>query len=346
MQCGCCIVPADVLARFATDKRLSKMARASFARTARFESHWRALRALQISSTEFARQSLAAAGAARAIAKAPTVTVYDCRHSTALPGAPVARPGTSADATAKRGYLETTALAQFYHSVFGRNSVDGRGVTLQSSIHYGVKFNNAFWNGVQMTYGDGDGTIFRDFTRSNDVIAHELTHGVTQYSAQLAYENEAGGLNESMSDVFGSMFRQWRAQQTVASADWLIGADIMGSGAIARGYTCLRDMSDPGAEHCLAPQPSHYRDYKKGMDPHYSSGIANLAFHQAALAIAGKSWELTGQIWYRALTGFAPSPKLSMKAFASRTRQLARSTYQKQPGVYTAINQAWKDVGL
>jgi hypothetical protein len=78
------------------------------------------------------------------------------------------------------------------------------GMTLISSIHYGVSYNNAFWNGMQMTYGDGDGSIFVDFSRGNDVIGHELTHGVTQHSLQLNYSNEAGGLNESMSDCFGA----------------------------------------------------------------------------------------------------------------------------------------------
>ena len=121
-------------------------------------------------------------------------------------------------------FEETAAVAEFYRTIFGRNSLDRRGMTLQSSIHYGVGYNNAFWNGAQMTYGDGDGRIFLDFTRSNDVIAHELTHGVTQYSARFSYANEAGGLNESMSDVFASMFRQSRRNQTTVKADWLMVA--------------------------------------------------------------------------------------------------------------------------
>jgi Zn-dependent metalloprotease len=343
MSCGCCIVPTDVLMRFARDRRLSRTSRAAFARTARFELQWRELRTLQSSHSELAQRAL---GRDAALASAPAVTVYDCRKGTSLPGVPVANPARARDATARRGYVETTALASFYQQVFGRNSVDDRGMTLQSSIHYGVKYNNAFWNGVQMTYGDGDGVIFRDFTRSDDVIAHELTHGVTQYSARFNYDNEAGGLNESMSDVFGSMFRQWRAQQTAQTADWLIGADIMGSGAIGRGFRCLRDMADPGAEHCLAPQPGHFRDYKAGMDPHYSSGIGNLAFYLAAMAMGGRSWEVTGQIWYRALTGYAASPALTMKAFANRVRQVARKQYANRPGAYGAVNRAWKDVGL
>src|SRR5260370_29516264 len=101
-----------------------------------------------------------------------------------------------------------------------------------------------------MIYGDGDGSIFVDFTNGNDVIAHELTHGVTQHSLQLNYANEAGGLNESMSDCFGSMFRQWEAKQNVNQADCLIGKDIMGPMALQKGFTCLRDMSNPAGKYC------------------------------------------------------------------------------------------------
>jgi Zn-dependent metalloprotease len=224
--------------------------------------------------------------------------------------------------------------------------VNNAGLTLLSSIHYSVKYNNAFWNGSQMTYGDGDGNIFIDFTKSNDVIGHELTHGVTQYSAQLAYANQAGGLNESISDVFGSMFRQWQANQDVTKADWLIGKEIMGPGARARGFTCLRDLSNPAGKHCLSPQPTKFSQYHNGMDPHSSSGIPNFAFYKAAMAIGGKSWVKAGKIWYQALTGFAPSPNLNMSGFAGRTRRLAGSLFPTEPAVKTAVDKAWKAVGL
>src|SRR5262249_9715166 len=162
----------------------------------------------------------------------PAITVYNCAHGNTLPGTPVANPGSSSDATAKRAFVETSAVADFYQKLFGRNSVDNAGKTLLSSIHYSVNYNNAFWNGSQMTYGDGDGNIFIDFTKADDVIAHELTHGVTQYSAGLNYTNQAGGLNESVSDVFGSMFRQWRARRGRRAAGLPSGQE--GQGARAR----------------------------------------------------------------------------------------------------------------
>ena len=345
--CQCFIVPSDVLKRFASDKKLSAKARKCFADAAKFEKEWRAQRLARIKYINAARSILPTGfKAVGAAAAPPAILVDNCAHGNTLPGTPVSNPGTSSDATAKRAYVETTAVAKFYATVFGRNSVNNSGMTLLSSIHYSVNYNNAFWNGSQMTYGDGDGNIFLDFTKANDVIGHELTHGVTQYSAQLGYTNQAGGLNESISDVFGSMFRQWQANQDVTSADWLIGSDIMGPGAIARGFTCLRDMSNPAATHCLAPQPTRFSQYHNGMDPHYSSGIPNFAFFKAAMAIGGKSWMKAGRIWYQALTGFAPSPNMNMSVFASRTRTLAGSLFRAEPAVKTAVDQAWKTVGL
>jgi Zn-dependent metalloprotease len=343
MACHCCIIPKDVLDRFSKDKSLSAAERKSFADTAQFELQWRKVRALATQTSALAARSLSSNVA---VAATPAITVYDCATGTSLPGSPVSNPGSASDKTAKRAFVQTTAVADFYKKVFGRNSVDDLGMTLQSSIHYGVKYNNAFWSGTQMTYGDGDGNIFVDFTKGNDVIGHELTHGVTQFSSQLSYANEAGGLNESISDVFGSMFRQWIGKQQVGQADWLIGNDIMGPGAKAKGYTCLRDMANPGASHCLAAQPDHYSKYKPGMDPHYSSGIPNFAFYKAAISIGGKSWEKAGQIWYKALTGYGPSPNMKMKTFAGRTRKLAKTLYPADIAVYNAVDKAWSAVGL
>jgi Zn-dependent metalloprotease len=341
MSC-CFIVPPDVLKRLARDRSLSANERAALLDTLQFEKEWRRHRDANARAS-VARMQLASAAPVNGAAPPPSILVYDCAHGTSLPGKPVSAPGN--DATSKNVFVETKALVDFYKTMFGRNSVDNLGMSLQSSIHFSVKYNNAFWNGNQMTYGDGDGSIFVDFSRGNDVIGHELTHGVTQFTLQLGYTNEAGGLNESLSDVFGSMFRQWQATQSVDEADWLIGRDIMGPAAIARGYTCLRDMAKPAAKHCLAPQPDHYKKYTPGMDPHYSSGIPNLAFYKAATAIGGYSWETAGRIWYEAMTSGA-SQRMKMSAFAKRTRSIAAKSFAGQPVVAKAIDAAWKAVGL
>ncbi len=343
--CSCFIIPSNIMERLSRDKKLSAEARKAFADAAVYEKEWRKLRVAGIKHLRAAKAMLPIALAA-APPGPPAVPVYDCRHGTTLPGTLVSNPGNSADATAKRAYAETKAVAEFYKDLFGRNSIDNAGMALISSIHYSVGYNNAFWNGSQMTYGDGDGNIFVDFTKSNDVIGHELTHGVTQHSLGLNYTNQAGGLNESMSDVFGSMFRQWQAKQDVTKADWLIGKEIMGPGAIDRGFTCLRDMSNPAAKHCLAPQPTKFSQYRNGMDPHESSGIPNFAFYKAAKAIGGKSWMKAGKIWYQALTGYGPSPNMKMKTFANRTRTLAGKLFPSDPAVKQAVDKAWTAVGL
>ena len=345
-RCGCFIIPKDVLDRLANDKKLSAETRKSFADTSSLESSWRKLRDAHVAATLARGPMLASMGMAATLAPAPKILVYTCSNTTSLPGTPVANPGSSADDTVKRAHDLTKSVAEFYQKVLGRNSIDNAGMSLLSNVHYGVGYNNAFWDGAQMTYGDGDGQIFIDFTKSSDVVAHELTHGVTQYTAGLNYTNEAGGLNESCSDVIGSMFRQWLLGQDVTQADWLIGGEIMGATATQRGFTCLRDMADPGAAHCLAPQPKHYSQYVPGSDPHESSGIPNHAFYLAAMALGGKSWEKLGPVWYAALN--TPRPKRSMRfrTFASRAKSAARRLYRSEPAVYAAVVAGWSGVGL
>jgi Zn-dependent metalloprotease len=340
--CQCFIIPAKLFKRLARSKKfkLTEKSRKSFTDAAEFEAEWRNVRHAK---ANLARLALASLPQGLVSAGPPAVTVFNCKNGTSVPGTAVANPGTSTDKPTQQAFTQAQAVANFYKTVFGRNSVDGRGMGVVSSVHYSVKYNNAFWNGSQMVYGDGDGSIFLDFTGSDDVIAHELTHGVTQYTAGLAYENQPGGLNESISDVFGSMFRQWQNKQDVTQADWLIGKDIMGPAATKQGYTCLRDLSNPAAAHCLSPQPTNFSKYKNGMDPHESSGIPNFAFCKAATAIGGNSWTTAGKVWYQALTAYPASPNLTMSAFAKRTRTEAGKL---DATVKNAVDQAWKAVGL
>jgi Zn-dependent metalloprotease len=258
----------------------------------------------------------------------------------------VNQPATSTDPSARRAYEQTEKVATFYKKSFGRNSVDNKGKTLVSSIHYSRFYTNAFWDGSQMVYGDGDGLIFLDFTSSNDFIGHELTHGVTQYSAGLIYTDEPGALNESISDVFGSVFRQWEAGQTVTEADWMMGADLMGPTALEHGWKCVRDLSDPGAAHSLSKQPSDYAHYIPGGDPHDNSGIANHAFYLAAMAIGGASWETSGKIWYKALTSKKATGKMQFKDFARLTVDAAKTLFPRDAKIADAVKQAWTTVGV
>ena len=137
------------------------------------------------------------------------------------------------------------------------------------------------WNGSQMLYGDGDNSIFIDFTKGNDVIGHELTHGVTQYEANLTYSQQLGALNESVSDVFGSLLEQYHLQQTAGDADWLIGQGLLT--ANVKGIA-LRSMKAPGTAYDdpvlgKDPQPAHMKDYVNTVSDnggvHINSGIPN-----------------------------------------------------------------------
>jgi Zn-dependent metalloprotease len=346
--CDRFIVPTAVLRRLADDDSIPDESREAIRESIAVETAWRDLRNAHTNATQAGLLAAEITGLrfTAALAAVPAVTVYDCKHTRSLPGSPVPHPGTGTDATAKRAFDTTRDVVQFYRECFGRNSIDGAGMTLMSSIHYGVRYDNAFWNGAQMTYGDGDGRIFTDFTESDDVIGHELTHGVTQFTAGLDYSDEPGALNESISDAFGAMFHQWRNNQTAADADWLIGSGVLGPLAIAKGYNCLRNMADPGSPQCLSPQPSHYSDYIAGGDPHQNSGIANHAFYFAAGNIGGRSWEKTGKVWYAALTSREAEPSTDFAEFAALTRSAARSLFPRDRDVYRGVDDAWTRVGI
>ena len=350
-MCACggrFIIPTGVLTRLAEDESIPAESREAMRHSVAVEESWRGLRNAQ---TEATQSSLLARGItslrlAGVLASVPAVTVYDCKNTRSLPGSPVSNPGGSSDTTAKRAFDTTRAVIDFYGQCFGRNSIDDAGMTLMSSIHYGVRYDNAFWNGAQMTYGDGDGQVFTDFTKSDDVIGHELTHGVTQFTAGLDYSDESGALNESISDAFGAMFHQWRRKQTVVQADWIIGAGVLGPVAIAKGYTCLRNMAKPGSPRCLSPQPSQYNEYISGGDPHENSGIPNHAFYLAAMTIGGRSWEKAGKVWYAALTSTNAHPSMDMNEFAALTRAAARSLFPRDSDVYRGVDDAWTRVGI
>lgn len=280
-------------------------------------------------------------------------TIYDLEHGTQLPGKIVRgepAPPTN-DKQVNEAYDYSGATYDFYKTVFNRNSIDGRGMRLDSSVHYSNQYDNAFWNGMQMVYGDGDGTLFERFTKCLDVVGHELTHGVTQYEAGLNYQDQSGALNESMSDVFGVMVKQWKLKQTVTKADWLIGAGLLAKGV--KGVA-LRSMAAPGTAYDdpqlgKDPQPSHMRDYYKGTDDnggvHINSGIPNHAFYLVAMALGGNAWTRAGQIWYDTLTNKL-RPDSNFAFAAKSTLQSAQQLYGTTSKEQKAVRNAWRQVGV
>ncbi|CAM5620966.1 hypothetical protein SBADM41S_04769 [Streptomyces badius] len=170
---------------------------------------------------------------AGAVPSKPQRILYDCETGTTLPGVKVREEGDkpTSDASVNRAYAGLGATFELLLSAYGRSSIDGRGLPLIGSVHYGREYNNAFFDGEQMVFGDGDGEIFLDFTVAVDVIAHELAHGLTRYTANLRYEGQSGALNESVSDVIGSLVKQYSLGQSAEQADWLIGAGLLAPGS-------------------------------------------------------------------------------------------------------------------
>ncbi|MEU6093626.1 M4 family metallopeptidase [Streptomyces sp. NPDC047079] len=286
-------------------------------------------------------------------AGAPHRTVYDAGHRQTLPGAKVRGEGEEPgeDATVNRAYAGLGATFELFLRVYGRDSIDGKGLPLDASVHFGESYDNAFWNGEQMVFGDGDGEIFLDFTLPVDVIGHELTHGVTQYTANLAYFGQSGALNESMSDVFGSLIKQYTLGQTASEADWLIGAGLLAPRVTGKA---LRSMKEPGSAYDddvlgKDPQPGTMDGYvRTGRDNggvHINSGIPNHAFYLVATELGGHAWERAGQIWYDVLTGGELDSQATFQDFARLTVAAARARYH-EGAEQEAVLKAWEQVGV
>lgn len=285
----------------------------------------------------------------------PARTIYDAQHHTRLPGKKVRAEGgdASKDASVNRAYAGLGATFELYLKAFGRHSIDDGGLPLNATVHYDRLYNNAFWDGSQMVFGDGDGDLFLDFTVSVDVIGHELTHGVTQYTAGLEYHDQSGALNESMSDVFGSLIKQYSLNQTAEEADWLIGAGLLGP-AVDSG-SALRSMKAPGTaydddELGKDPQPAtmdgYVRTSRDNGGVHINSGIPNHAFYIVASELGGKAWERAGQIWYDTLTGGQLAPGARFADFAALTTAAAVTRYGDGGAEHQALQKAWSAVGL
>ena len=335
-----CILPPYVLRRLA--EGMSPERRAELLDQLDLDHGFRQLRAE--SAGRRALVPIAAPGASAG--GSPHRSIYDQRHSTSdTPGKLVRSEGQRAvkDVSVNQAYDNFGATYTFYWEVFGRNSIDDLGMPILGLVHYGTKYDNAFWDGQgHMFFGDGDGQILTDTTKGLDVIAHELTHGVTQNTANLVYRNQSGALNESVSDVFGVMAKQYKLKQTAAQADWLIGADIVGP----QLAPALRSMKDPGA--MPDPQPADMNHYVKTSSDnggvHTNSGIPNHAFYVIASTLGGNSWDAPGRIWYDTLTDHTLKPTATFSAFATITLSRARQRYGATSPEAAAVQGGWEAV--
>jgi Zn-dependent metalloprotease len=340
-----CVIPPYVLDKIISEGSAEQ--RAAALRTKSLDNTFRAMRLSAITSRAASPQMPTAFNASPEM----SISIYDAKNQQNLPGTTV-DPETSDDVAVKEAYEGLKATFDFYEQVYGRNSIDDEGLPLIATVHYDEAYNNAFWNSIQMVFGDGDGVLFNRFTISLDVIGHELTHGVTEDEAQLVYFQQSGALNESMSDVFGSLIKQYVNKETADKADWLIGKGLLAEGINGEA---LRSMKDPGSafdDPVLGkdPQPKHMDNYNNTFADnggvHINSGIPNHAFYLVATRLGGYSWEKAGRIWYRTLISNQLKPIAKFRRFARITEDVAKTMFGLDSEEHKIVRASWKDVGV
>lgn len=278
--------------------------------------------------------------------------IHDGEGKAGLPGKLLRKEGdpASGDAAVDEAYDGAGDVYRLYFEAFSRDSLDGNGMKLVQTVHHRRNYNNAFWNGEQMVYGDGDGEIFQKFTELS-VIGHEMSHGVVQFSGGLLYEGQSGALNESFADVFGALTVQRKLGLEAHETDWLVGKGILGPDI--RGVA-LRSMKAPGTAYSDAllgqdPQPYHMDFFVNTTGDsggvHINSGVPNHAFYLFAQYLGGKAWEKPGTIWYQTMQRLN-NPVATFAQWAAQTVEVAIGLHGAGSLEVLFLKRAWKLVGL
>ena len=304
---------------------------------------------------EAGKKILTCAPLARATKKAAVNReVYTAGNKQTEPGKLVRKEGSKPgkDKDVNNVYDAAGYVWDFYNSLFRRNSIDNKGLKIVQTVHYKQKYDNAFWDGQQMVYGDGDGKIFGSFTTDIDVIGHELTHGVVQYECNLVYQDQSGALNESLADIFGIMIKQKVLNLDVEQSNWLIGENVV----LGAKYA-LRSLKAPGTAYRnhpqlgTDPQPAHMSGYTN--DPtdsggvHLNSGIPNHAFYLACMTVGGFAWEKVGRVWYGAMCDKKNvATTASFADFKNATILQAQKLFKTDKSIEKAVTDAWTSVGV
>ena len=214
-----------------------------------------------------------------------------------------------------------------------------------ATVHYEKDYDNAFWDGTQLVFGDGDGTVFGRFTKPIDVLGHELSHAVTEFTANLTYQGQSGALNESVSDVFGACVKQrhlgpGRRLRRLVGRRGHLRRGRQRQGVAVDGVTRARRTTT--RSWARTPRSARCRTTSQTTEDnggvHINSGIPNRAFVLAAKAIGGDSWSGAGRIWYAALT--------SGLAAGSDFATFAAATVAAAGEHADAVRQAWTTVGV
>jgi bacillolysin len=275
------------------------------------------------------------------------ITSYTANHAQVEPGTLATSTTTTiSDEAEVSAHYYAGMVYDFYKNLFNRNSINNSGMNIISTVHYGSAYNNAFWDGSQMVYGDGDGSQFTYLSGDLDVVAHEMTHGVDSSTANLNYQDQSGALNESLSDIFGVLVETYDKYNvkgggtwTFNSANWVVGDDVYTPGTSG---DALRSLANPA----LYGQPATMSGYVYTTSDyggvHTNSGIPNKAAFLIAQSIG---CEKTARIYYRALTNYF----ISTTDFAgskSGLVQAATDLYGAGGAEVSAINSSYTSVGI
>ncbi len=280
----------------------------------------------------------------------PTVlNTYNLNHSTTNGTLISNTTSTFASEDFKAGvsaHHNAGVVLDFYKNLFNRNSLDGSGMIINSFIHYSSAYNNAFWDGHEMIYGDGDGVMFTYLSGDLDIVGHEMTHGLVSSTANLNYQNQPGTLNESMADVFGVLIETWYKYNVRSggswkydAADWVMGDDVYTPG---RSGDALRSLTDPAKYGQPANMNSYICTTVDNGGVHANSGIPSRA---AALIAGSIGMEKTARIYYRALTNYMIPTTDFLQAYCS-IRQAASDLYGAGNSETAAVDSAFSAVGI
>jgi len=267
-----------------------------------------------------------------------------------LPGTLARSEGQKAvnDEMVNQAYDNSGICYNFYYKTFNRDSYNGKGATMISSVHYSKNYNNAFWNGDQMVYGDGDGVVFYDFAGDLSVVCHELTHAVVEYTAALRYSGDSGALNEHFADAMGASSVVFN-QGGMTASTWMIGDKCYLQGA------ALRYMNNPPLDGVSYDYyPTRYVGLQDNGGVHWNSGIGNLAFvllvdggthpqQKTTNWVNGIGLKSALQVWYSALTNYMTSTTTYPQARAA-TETAAKALYGTT--VTSSVSSAWIAVGV
>ena len=280
------------------------------------------------------------------------IETYDMNNGSSYSNASDITSGSSVfnDPTGVQAHYGAEQTHKYFSGNHGRNSYDNTGTTIKSYVSYGSNYVNAFWNGSVMTYGDGDGVNYGPLV-SVDIVGHEITHGVTEYAANLVYSYESGALNESFSDIFGEAIEQY----ATGSNDWLMG-DQIGAGGSGGA---LRSMSDPNAKG----DPDTYLGdnwYSGSGDNggvHYNSGVQNFWFYLLteggngtndngdSYTVSSLGMDKAGAIAYRNLSIYLGANSQYIDARTGAI-QAAIDLYGADSAEEIATTNAWYAVGV